>query len=150
MNTIIVAPPDAAVPAARALRWEGIPHQVIRCTLPTDYAAAVAFMWTRRAGFVLVEADVVPWPGAIAQLVACPEPWCGYRYPTAPGVLDGGLGCVRFNDELVRDNPRLPDAWRGVHWRNLDLTVREAITGSHRTSFHRHEPAVAHARERTD
>ena len=36
--------------------------------------------WDECSGFVNLEHDVVPWPGAVSALLCCSEPWCFYGY----------------------------------------------------------------------
>ena len=153
-RTVVAAVPGAPCPAADALRMEGVRPSVVELPKRDSYAGLLAACWLDGGGFCLVEGDTCPWPGALSELWACAAPWCGLLYPLAPGVLDGGLGCVAFKPSLVAGAPDLPNAWRGHHWRGLDLTLRRAVVcavGSRsRQGFHVHRPAAAHARSRTD
>ena len=154
-RTIVAAPAGADTPAVRALHMEGIRPSVATLEDSCDYGQLLASLWAAGEGFILLEADVVPWPGALADLWACRAPWCGRLYPVAPsGPADGGLGCVAFKDVLVREFPRLPERWDGWGWKGLDLRVRAAVTNAvgsrSRQGFHVHRPPVAHARERAD
>ena len=50
------------------------------------YRQLLKRLWDERKDVVIVEQDIIPWPGAIEELVACPCTWGTYSY-----VLLGGL-----------------------------------------------------------
>jgi hypothetical protein len=137
--------------ASRALSVEGIDVVVVVCRGDYGYGNLLADLWTT-GGFVLVEDDVAPWPGAIAELLDCPHDWCAFDYPIGGGRMMSscshwGLGLVKVTDELVAAAPSVADDWRGIHWRQLDKLVNAAIARiAGRARAHLHGPAVAHAR----
>jgi hypothetical protein len=141
--------PSEDCPAANALRAEGIPYRVYTEQLVPDMAYGLAEIWRLGKGFIHLEHDNVPWPGALDDLCRCRRSaWCGYWYPLGgPGALAPGIGCLRVSRELVREHPDLHERWHGVEWWGLDAAVTAAlaeVTGwSH---YHLHWPAVAHAR----
>lgn len=114
----------------------------------TDYGAFVQEYWRLGAAMMIVEHDIVPWPGAVAKMADCPLPWCGHKYPLGGrGYLGGSLGCVRFSAELTGQNHHLADEWHTIDWRVLDGYIEQAVREVVRyPRFHPHEPAVAHAR----
>lgn len=137
--------------ATLALTAEGVPHDVRVLVGDLEYGALVEELWDDGQGFVLVEHDVAPWFGAVAQLAECERDWCMFHYPKAGGMLIRGLGCTKFSDRLVRDYPDLPDAWKDTDWRILDGAVAVAITETLRAENPRHslcphDPPVAHVR----
>lgn len=75
---------------------------------PQHYGRLVKHMWGIGNGFVLVEDDVVPWPGAINQMLECGEDWCAFEFPRTQPTYEPrsgwclGLGCVRFSHALVQ------------------------------------------------
>jgi hypothetical protein len=133
------------------LSAEGVAYETLRADGDLGYSLFLTEVWGRGEGFVIVEHDVAPWCGAVAQLEACSRDWCLFHYPDG-GVLSRGLGCTRFSERLVREYPDLPDAWRGVEWQMIDGAVGSAVAGvlraenpaQHPVCYH--TPPVAHAR----
>jgi hypothetical protein len=139
--------PDSAT--RRALSAEGVACEFVVCRGDYGYGELLADLWTK-GGFVLVEDDIAPWPGAIAEMVACPQNWCAFDYPIGGGRMISscshwGLGLMKVSDELAARDPSIAEAWRSIHWRQLDLPVNAAIARvAGRPWAHLHEPAVAH------
>ncbi len=81
---------------------------------PYGYRSYFRDRWRAGETFISVEHDVVPWPGALEQLWACPELWCVYGYHDNDNFADPAvtgfpyLGCVKFSAELIAATPR---AW---------------------------------------
>lgn len=145
MRVIVPATSTDCV-AARALTAEGVKHEVRVLVDPLGYGDLLADAWKDGSGFILVEDDVAPWPGALAAIAACDCPWCGYDYSIGFGRFGmGTLGCVKFSAALVAACPDLWEAWAGVHWHALDASVVRAVASvTQRDRFHEHTPAVAH------
>ena len=91
-------------------RLEASGHSFERCDLSGsifDYSALMEGLWQPSTpGVVLVEHDVVIEPGAIDELLACPEDWCAFQV-TYLGQEGGhpGLGCVKFSQALIARHP---------------------------------------------
>jgi hypothetical protein len=147
--------------ASLALRMEGIPHseEVLR----DDFAYGKLFtrLWDEGEGFIIVEHDIVPWPGALQAMLDCTVEWCGYKYPyfTNYDPTDHlrffgshGLGCVKFDDRLVQNYPDLAQRgqWDKRDWQSLDgligKTIVAALSAGNIYSWHEHTPPVAHVR----
>lgn len=167
---VIVPQPDGYPPvAARCLTAEGLDHEVVRLDdRPTAYGELMKSLWLEREGFVIVEHDIAPWPGAVTQLMGCSEILCGYDYMRG-GNIGHSLGCTRFSKELIE---MAPDAWKGwgdnapllqwdlVDWLNVDAAVFDVLAGYgvalnqsvdfHPHTFHTHVPPVAHARRENE
>lgn len=137
--------------AELVLYAEGVEYETGLVDGELGYSLFIADIWERGEGFALVEHDVAPWVGALSELAVCQEDWCMFRYAKAGG-LSRGLGCTKFSDRLVREYPRLADAWRGTSWRMTDGTVGSAVAAvlraedSERMLPCYHTPSVAHAR----
>ena len=110
-------------------------------TLDSDFAYDRFFrsIWAEGESFIIVEHDILPWPGATQQLWGCPEPWCGFPY-MVKGSLNAYLGCVKFDPSRLGECP-LPD--EALLWSKLDMQI---ITRLSERGFHGHlhEPAVVH------
>lgn len=132
-------------PAHQALAAEGISHDVLICTGTTGYAMNLSTLWGMGEGFVLVEHDVVPWPGAVQELTDCESDWCRFRYPKG-GRLIRSLGCCKFSERLTKEHPGLPERWQGEPWWTVEnsmlLAVSQALSGESCT----HSPPVAHVK----
>lgn len=138
-NTVVVTP-ERNCPAHRALAMEGVPHDEIHATRSHDYGEWFAALWNMGQPFVVVEHDIIPFPGAIERLWNCPEPRCTHRYPLHQGNVTLGFGIGKY----VPQGPA-PDSWRETEWRMLDGMVVPVL--NERLGLpHVHEPPVAHAR----
>lgn len=85
---------------------------------------------------VVVEQDIVPAPGVVERMLACPRPWCASPYPISGGhLLDTGLGCTKFAARLksrhldfmdrvgLIDDDGLP----AKNWRRLDVRIARTL-----------------------
>ena len=108
----------------------------------TDYVAYWRERWVEGQTFISVEPDVVPWPGALEALDACPEPWCAYAYAPNEVWSEGGfpyLGCVKFSAAFIAATPHI---WDGASdWRTLDLHLADRAP----LPVHQHFPPVVNA-----
>jgi len=129
--------------AERALRTVGVTPLVEIVSRPADYSEVLTRYWKRGSGFVLVEHDIVPWPGALERLADCSKDYCGYYYQLS-GRLGGTLGCVKFSERLLQEHPNLFLYWRGTRWDCLDGRVALAMLSLGYEDFHVHQPPVAH------
>ncbi len=115
------------------------------------YHEALSAEWRQGRGFINVEHDIVPWPGALRELWDCSEPWCVFTY-RVNAEYDGYLGCVRFSDALVRNEPDAMDAAGRLtygppprYWGWVDNRLGQVLTDRGYRK-HRHWPAVTHLR----
>ncbi|MDE2097959.1 MAG: hypothetical protein KGL39_11970 [Patescibacteria group bacterium] len=124
----------------------------------TAYFELMASVWTAGEETALVEHDIVVRPGALEELSACPNPYCGYAYRIGEG-FNAAWGCTKFSAELIRATQTI---WRWIvdqaeaipiksrtedprHWFNLDsrfawIAERAFGAGTHCI----HYPAVVH------
>ena len=125
---------------------EGLrPHVAIMAS-DWDYANLLTAYWKSKTGFVLVEHDIVPWPGAIASLQACSEDFCAYSYPYGTaGGMTRTLGCIKVSTELVLAHPRLYREWANCVWQNVQIYFLNPVRNcSTQVDCHEHFPPVAH------
>ena len=117
---------------------------------PTAYQSLLATVWQAGSAFCIVEMDIVVYPDAIEAMERCPSPWCVTAYNVGSEYA-GYLGCVKFGDALVADQPdvfteinRLPDDGtpRG-YWGRLDTRLERVLRERGYTK-HTHWPAVGH------
>ena len=143
-NLIVPFANDASDPVAheamrRSLEMQGLAPRYER--LDGDYAYDRLFrrLWAEGEPFVLVEHDILPWPGAVQRLWTCDRPWCAFEYFML-GELRVALGCTKFDPSRLGPCP-LPDTvW---HWRKMDWQIIDALTDRSQCA-HLHEPAVTH------
>jgi len=159
---VIVPAIDKDCLASHALRAEGIYHQTRICEGPCGYGKLIADLWQEGKGFILVEHDIVPWPGALQAMWECSEYWCGYPYiypyhtyaPDSKRMLlhSHAFGCVKFSDVLVKGWPDLPaeHKWDEHRWDDLDGYIGRSIVFALKnecvSGWHEHNPPVAHIR----
>lgn len=122
-----------------------------------DYFNLLNSYWDKKQGFILVEHDIIPWPGALNTFLNCPEPWCGfqYLYPPPKGYKILANGCTKFSKTLIDAVPDLFDIIEkdaGLFfdpievpkgWTTLDGRMN-AILRSFDFEPHVHMPPVVH------
>lgn len=145
MTQIIIPTTNLFCPASNALSREGILIDAVVMQDDYHYSRLLTDLWKRQESFIIVEHDVVPWPGAIYSMLDCPEQWCAYSYPRAPGDLIEALGCIFIDESLIKENVDLHKYWNHVAWNQLDGAVISQLL---RVGYkpHVHTPPVAHAK----
>lgn len=70
---------------------------------PHSYYQMLKNCWIHKQGFILLEHDIFPWPGALALMEECSEIWCAheYLYPPVIGQTVVGIGCMKFSTEAI-------------------------------------------------
>jgi hypothetical protein len=139
-----------------ALRADDIEPAPITMSLDTDYYGLLSGLWAEGRTFVIVEHDIIVWPGAVRALLACEEPWCAYPYKIG-GHYSPGFGCVKFEGEftyahrnaieMVGDPtcPYFSSQGNPRHWSGLDSRLGLVLSVlSGRGWPHLHQPAVTH------
>lgn len=110
------------------------------------YRKFMAQRWERGETFVIIEHDILPWPGAVQELLACECVWGTYSYYTNGGIgVSHMLGCTKITNRLIA---ALPNIWKEPRvWYELDshlmFTAREIGIEPHL-----HRPAVIHLNKR--
>lgn len=111
------------------------------------YAKLLAYHWLVGETIIVVEHDVVPWPGAIEELHGCPAEWCSCSYNWTNGHGRAGvgihhmLGCTKLSGELMA---ALPDLWdEPCHWSQCDQRLFFAARDIGKET-HPHRPGVTH------
>lgn len=143
---VVVPTPRKSSPAVYALQEEGLKLEIGLCDGDFDYGRHLTRWWLDGTGFVLVEWDIAPWPGAVQAMWECEHDYCAHWCAMDHG-LACWLNCVKFSAELTRKYPEMPDKWRWAEqpWNGLGgsvcLPVREIAGG-----VHEHHPPVAHVR----
>lgn len=118
----------------------------------TAYTEWMQKAWRAGETFAIVEHDIVPWRGALAELDDCHHPWCAFSYPFGQGSIEG-LGLTRFRDVLLAAYPAAVDdtlneateAHPRGHWCSLDDRLMRVLT-RHGVRRHVHGPLVGHLR----
>jgi hypothetical protein len=152
MLPIIVITRTTGCPAAYALTMEGL--EVTECVMRvgdySQYGRTFTAQWQSRNGFIVVEEDIVPWPGAINELRSCEHDWCCFMFPNGKIYWDpvsgfaDGLGCMKFSTALVERTPVGP-VWQHRGWDELDGAVHGTLKENDEL-LHVHNPPVAHAK----
>lgn len=133
------------------LEADGIPVELVEVDPHNGYVALLIELWRQGETFVLVEHDVIPWPGAIAQLLHCDREWCAfpYRHRGGPAL---SLGCTKFAGSLTRrlarvalDFERDPmHPWGHGRYEAVDGALFKHLQRWGETAPHEHGPMVAH------
>jgi len=139
-------------PPALALTMEGLEVTEVVMNDYHHYGRLVTELWQAGEGFILIEHDIVPWPGALDELEACERECCAFEYPSGPIVAEPrsgwcvSLGCIKFSDSLVQRVP-YGHEWQNRGWDELDGAVFATLQGE--VDVHIHQPPVAHVKART-
>ena len=112
---------------------------------PQDYTRHLQQCWEKGQTFINLEHDIVPWPGAIASLLECPQPWCAFGYLPYLDITTNApnLGLAKFSDVFISATPqlwqRMPS--RPAQWRYNDMWLWE-YAKTHGLLPHQHWPSV--------
>lgn len=110
------------------------------------YIELLRELWQERQPVVIVEHDIVPWPGALEELWACPGRWCSYSYRLLGGVgIFHGFGCTKLTGELMQATPTVWD--EPGEWHTLDARLFHAAREVG-LEPHPHRPPVVHLNPR--
>ena len=114
------------------------------------YHRLLSDLWEDQEDVIIVEHDVLPWPGAIEELAQCPYPWCSCSYKiglSQTGKAGYGIyhtfGCTKFSSHFMG---QLPYVWSQIesrHWRHLDAQLSAAAVAVGQIP-HPHRPPVLH------
>jgi hypothetical protein len=135
-----------------ALEAEGIEAEYIDLTgKPTAYHELLLRTWEEGRGWINVEHDIVPWPGALRLLWDCSCDWGGYAYSLG-NAYASYLGCTKFSDALVQAHPDAvrridglkPDGTAPRYWGRLDTRLKQVLEDQLGLVMHLHWPAVGH------
>lgn len=114
------------------------------------YYRHFAQRWAQRQTWVNVEHDCVPWPGALEELMRCPEPWCTFEYslpclrerPMHHPTSTVPLGCTKFGADLMAGTL---DMWEEpLVWWVVDGRVTTAARAAG-FEVHQHHPGIVNA-----
>lgn len=136
-------------PAVKALREEGIDFRFIDVSDDDfAYGRLMTDLWDKKEGFIILEHDVVPWPGALTELMFCDHPYCAYRYSYTPHNQISALGCMKFSQWVVNKFPDLPQNknWSETRWSELDYEIVHPLRELVGFNIHHHEPPLAHVK----
>lgn len=136
-----VATPDPECEAFRALRAEGIKATEHELRGDQDYGRLFYRLWQAGEPFVLIEWDVVPWPGAVEKLLACPKPWCVHEYHLQPYHLAHSFGAAKYAPVGPPD-----EVWNEVVWWQLDGYAIPTVIERLGKPPCMHRPAFPHCR----
>lgn len=140
------APAIEALPFVRMnLAMQGIDATYVPMTNDHSYVELLADLWDDGEPFVIVEHDILPWPGAIAELED-DGVWCGFAYALSGG-LDTFLGCTKIDPRAI-GFPRELDR-EGATYQTCDIAIAAAFQ---RAGYflHHHGPPVIHLHEGYD
>lgn len=113
MRVIVPEPARTQHVAALALEAEGVDHEVRQMADDLDYGRLLRELWEAGEEFCIVEHDIRPAPGQVAELEGCElGVLCGYDYPGPEGdALGHALGLTRFSAEVMALAPEAPLGW---------------------------------------
>lgn len=116
-------------------------YEQLNSALDADYAYDKLFrnLWAQGEPFILVEHDILPWPGALVDLWKCECAWGAFQYFIF-GELRSQLGCVKFDPTRLGACPLSDEL---VHWSRLDWSVITGLVNRGQTG-HLHGPPVTH------
>lgn len=109
-----------------------------------DYWHLLCEMWEAGDPFIIVEQDIAPWPGAVAELWGCGS-WCAMPYNYGGSAIIAAHGFVKFGaDILEATRAEVLDVKGDMrHWTRADTTINELLERSEFTR-HIHTTPVLH------
>lgn len=110
------------------------------------YRRVLLNIWQTHETVIIVEHDIIPWPGAIEELLACSCQWGTYSYKTNGGTgVAHMLGCAKLTPGLM---DAVPTVWDDpAPWWELDQRLFFAAREKG-IEPHLHRPAVTHLNPR--
>lgn len=131
---------DAILDAVKLnLGVQGLRPRMVKVERDFSYDLLFRELWRKGDPFILVEQDVIPWPGAVQQLWTSDEPWCGFPYYIF-GELRSYLGCTKFEPERLGECPLPEDL---VPWQLLDKKIEQTLMKRGYRGYV-YSPAVSH------
>lgn len=119
-----------------------LPVEFEKLTDDYAYSRLLKHLWDEGETVVIVEQDIVPWPGAVEELCCCVGLWCTHTYYHSGGIgVSHMLGCAKLSAELIQSLPGLWD--EPVHWSTCDQHLFYCARGI-RQEPHLHRPPVIH------
>ena len=118
---------------------QGLRPRMVKLDSELSYDVLFRELWAKGEPFILVEHDIIPWPGAVQELWTCPEPWCGFPYYVF-GELRAYLGCTKFDPARLGECPLTGDLFS---WAVIDRKI-ENILMQRGHKGHVHSPPVTH------
>jgi hypothetical protein len=110
-----------------------------------DYSLHKFFVnrWAEKETFIIVEHDVVVWPGAIEAIWNCESDLCLYDrhlpiHRKRVLTTEAPLACMKISKKFIEDHPNLWD--KPIVWNETDIEIVK--TG---VNLHQHFPSVVNA-----
>lgn len=92
-----------------AMRQDGWNPTLVYMEGNNSYYDLLSKCWKQRESFCIIEHDIVVWPGALTELDNCNELWCTRPYYCSVGWILDGLGCTKFDEQLIHKFPNFLD-----------------------------------------
>lgn len=121
-----------------------------------SYTKVLEELWQQGETFALMEHDMVPWPGAITQIINCPYPWCFYGYTPDIDLVENGcapFGLIKISAKLIEEFPEVWTRMRAYFdedfefaWMHHDTFMFDYIVNQQKGQKpHQHFPSVFNA-----
>jgi hypothetical protein len=124
----------------------GFDPQYVKLVGDDGYQRLMKCLWRDKQDVVIVEQDILPWPGAIEELIACECAWGTYTYRTNNAIgVSHMLGCAKLTAGLMQVTDGIWDQW--CRWSEIDQTLFFAAQNQ-LIQPHLHRPAVIHVNPR--
>ncbi len=132
-----------AVAIAALTKHAPAPVEMRLMKTDTSYFEQLAEFWARREAFVVIEHDIIIRSGAVEELQACPNAWCGFVYWTGAG-FNPALGCTIFSAELIEAAGDVFSRIDDRTWQHLDIRLFREIETATGLAICAHYPALPH------
>lgn len=112
------------------------PHYVNVASSFVAYSELVRDLWAEGEPFIIVEHDILPWPGALEELWECDCAWGAFSYLVC-NQYRTYIGCMKFDPSRLG-----PVTVPITPWYQLDRRlIREVLRAG---TYHPHGPPVIH------
>jgi len=127
------------------LRIQYVQPEAVKVDTGDAYWKMLRDAWSDGREFMVVEHDVMVWPGSVAFLFSCDMDWCVLPTLCHGRMYTTSLGAMRFGATMIQRNPGLWDRISS-EWMYLDAHLSEEMGWPFITP-HAHYPAAAHLNE---
>lgn len=125
---------------------QGYRPRLVPVRLPNSYGLLLTMLAAEGADVCVVEHDNESRPGLLAELAACPEPYCWNPYPVcgmaAEQMDTPGLGHTRLRAEAWAELAGRPELAK-MRYQGIDSWIARTLAAAG-ISDHRHDATVLH------
>lgn len=121
--------------------------QEVFCIGSHGYGDSLKRLWEKGEGFINLEHDVAPWPGALTEMWKCKVSWCALPLIVHGCENQNNFGCVKFGKTFIAVTKGIWEEYPRneiFDWRSLDGWFYQKMKEKFDCFHHTHRPAALH------